>query len=328
MDKESNTMLMQILKSFNPWARTFGDYNVDKIPFRFSDNDETNKLIINSIFAGGGALVGTSLLTALASKIHAKKWEKKNEKIVKDKVNSLYTISAPNYEEDPTTTEDVRNIGLGSLLKKASGTTEDLGLVSQIWDTAKKGFRSTLPVTAFLTGAVVGPYLVRDRIKDKDKEELDEEITQKRNELAALHAKLIDLHLNKNASNKEEKPNVAAHGIGYASGAILTALFPVVFLATKAYLEKNDKNNKIVEAGESNAARNLTNIPQRVSLKLNSEGKPARSEKEQAYVKELKALANAADDAKKEKETKLLETPPTEDFDDKLTYIKKDALFS
>jgi hypothetical protein len=250
---------------------------------------------------------------------------------VADKVNALHPILAPNYENNPETTESVRKIGLSSLLKQANDG-EEPDLADRALDDLIKFTVGAVPVATALTGALIAPKTVTPRLEDKDEDELDARIRDKRNELAALQARMIELGLTKKANAVED----ALTGTGASVLGVLTALLSVgAYSAVDNYLEKNDKNRKIVKALAEVASQNNTNIPQKLSIKLNSEGKPALSKDEQTYLKKLTDLADNADNPKKRKELpapksepKALAEPPHDDFSDKLTNMKKDALFS
>jgi hypothetical protein len=326
INKEADSVLKQLLSSLNPFAVASDSYRVDRLP-RLAEDDLTNKALINAIVAGSGFFGMSAITKAIYHKLNARKWENKNKKIVTDKVNSLYPFIAPNYDKDSTMTEEVRNIGLDSLTKEAS-------FWKDFAKTAETALKGSLPITTALTAAIVAPSLVQERLEDKDEAELDQKITDRRNELDALRAKLIDLQLPKNAGSKDEGDDAGKNNedvskfLSYTLGSILAFAAPGVFLATNSYLRTNDNAYNVTKAGEASAARNLTNIPQKISLKLTSSGRPAISKAEQGYVKELKALASEAAEANIQKEVRQLDTPPEVDFNDKLTHMKKDALFS
>jgi hypothetical protein len=326
MDKNAESVLGQIVSSANPFAMLSDNYRVDLLP-QLSKDEGTNKMIYNAVVAGGATMVVTAILKALSHKINARKWDKKNKQIISDKLNALYPITAPNYDKDVTTTTEVRKIGLTDLIKNAAG-----GGKPDFWKDLKEGFESTfkgsVPLLTAMTAAVVTPSLVKDRLEDKDETDLDAQIQAKRNELDALRAKLIDLQLPKKA-NIEKQAGWLSGISAYALAAAATALVPGAFLLTNNYLRKNDRARKIMEAGLDMSSRNLTNIPQRLSLQLTPEGRPALNREEQKYIQELKVLANQAAVANVEEQLQRLEAPKSSvDFEDKITNIKKDALFS
>jgi hypothetical protein len=327
MDKNAKSVLGQLVSSANPFAMFLDNYKVDLLP-QLSKDETTNKMIYNAMVAGGTTMAITAILKALSHKINARKWDKKNKQIVTDKLNALYPITAPNYDKDVTTTTAIRKIGLNDLAKNASDSKESPGFLQNLadgWETTLKG---SVPLLTAMTAAVVTPSLIKDRLVDKDEEELNAQIQTKRNELDALRAKLIDLQLPKKA-NMDKQANFLSGISAYALAAIASALVPGAFLLTNNYLNKNDRDRKIMNAGLDAASRNLTNIPQRLSLQLTPEGRPALNKEDQKYVQELKTLANQAAIANVEDQLRRLEAPKSNvDFDDKITKIKKDALFS
>lgn len=322
-----DTVLKQIVSSFNPFAVMSDNYKVDLLP-RLVKDDLTNKALINAIVAGGGMLTLASIAKAVSHKINAKKWEKKSKRIVEDKLNALYPIAAPNYDKDAKTTDEIRKIGLNEIAKQANGEESTADKIKKYFELSLKG---SLPIVATMTAAAVAPSLIQERLENKDEDELDVKIREKRNELDALRAKLIDLQLNKKANNEDGSSdgNPFATTTAYGLAALLAALVPGAYMVANSYLKKNDRARKIVEAGADASSRNLTNIPQRLSLKLTAEGRPALNKQEQQYVQELKELADTAAIANVQKEIKQLEAPrSTVDFDDKITKVEKDALFS
>lgn len=332
MDKQADSALNQLVRSIWPFSATSDSYKVDLLPFNFFEDERTNKAVTNAIVAGGTTLLGVALLKALSHRVNAKKWEKVNKKIVEDKVNALYPITSPNYDADETMVNEVRKIGLNSLTKQASEDgNQDSGFSKQLRKGIELSFKGALPIIATLTAAAAAPSLVQNRLEDKDDEELEAKITAKRNELDALRAKIIDLQLSKKANGESDGRDAAstAAAIGsYGLAAILAALVPGAFMVANSYLKKHDRSKSIVDAGKDAASRNLTNIPQRLSLKLNAQGRPALNKSEQKYVGELKELANQAAIANIEEVRRLDAPKSTVDFDDKITKIEKDALFS
>lgn len=313
---DNDNVLKQLISTMNPIATMSDSIRVNRLP-TLSNDMRTNKVLWNTLGSIVSAGTTAALLTALAHKVNKRKWEKKNKQIIEDKVNSLYAISAPNYESDPSSITDVRKLGLDGLSKGASfNDGSGRGVYDWIKDIGIDTVVGAIPVSAAIIAAAAASPLINKKIKKNESKTLDQEILDKRNTLAALQAKYIELGL-AGGLHKNNSAQDTSEGIGYLSlaGGVLGAT-ATGLLATLVYnyMNKKDNNRKTVEALEDIIAENSTNIPQRISLKLGIDGRPARTRKDQQYIEQLNEVAQSAD--------------KVSDFSDKLTEIKKDALFS
>lgn len=317
----SDTVLSQLLKTTVPWATATDSLDVSKLP-TLSNDERTNAMLWNTIGTTTATAGVVALLKVLAHKRFRKKWDKKSKDIVESKLNSLYPITAPNYEEDLSSVSDVRRIGLSSIAKQADAFIDGRGLLDWLKDNTEVVVKGAVPVAGALTAGAIMPVIVDKLIKKREGKRIDAENLQKRNQLAALQAKLIDLGLSKKADGIA--PLSLYLGSAGALGTVLTGLFAAKYFSDK------DKNRKIMKALEELSAENSTNIPQRISLKLNSSGRPAVSTEDQKYIKELLDEAAKAD-KEADKVTKKIEAAAAEDvadFSDKVTKDKKEELFS
>lgn len=324
----NDTVLSQLLKTTIPWATATDNLDVSKLP-TLARNDRTNAMLWNTLGTTTATVGVVTLLKVLANKRHRKKWDKKSKEIVESKVNSLYPITAPNYEKKLSSVSDVRKVGLGSLTKSASAI-KGRGLYDWLKDNAEVVAKGSLPIAALITAAALTPTIVDDKLEKKNKRDIDAENLEKRNQLDALRAKMIELGLSKRADGWP--PFSIGLGTMGALGTVLAGAF-----AAKHFKDR-DKSRKIMEALEGIASENSTNIPQRVSIKFNSDGRPAKSAAEQTYIKKLLEHAEKADkddkkdeDSKKDdKDSKKLENKDSDkaDFEDKVTKMKKEELFS
>ena len=313
-----STALSQLLKTAIPWAAATDDLDVSKLP-TLSNDDRTNAMLWNTIGTGTATAGVVVLAKILANKRHRRKWEKKNKEIVESKLNALHPITAPNYEKDLSSVTDVRNIGLDDLTKQANAQYEGRGLLDLIKDNAEVIIKGALPVGAAITAAAVTPSIIDKILEKREGKRIDAENLEKRNQLAALQAKLIDLGLTKKADGFT--PGSLYIG---AAGAIGTSLAGL--MAAKYFIDK-DKNRKIMKALEELSSENSTNIPQRISLKLNEKGRPAVDKEEQAYIKAM--LTESADaDKKIEVQKKIEQAEEQEDFKEKVKKLEKEELFS
>lgn len=308
-----DTIFKQLISTMNPAGTILDTVDVSKLPILHEDARK-NKVIWNTLGATAGTTSLTALTVALLHRLNKKKWEKKTESIVKNKVNSLYPITAPNYAEQLSSISDVRNIGLNDLTKEAAyDPSSGRGLWNYGVDAIKDTIWAGLPIAGAITGAVIAPTLINKILAKKEEKALDDQILERRNKLAALQAKYIELGMQKNNSASSYEglsPYSIMLGI---LGASTTSLLG---LAIYKYMNKTDANRKTLKVLENVMAENSTNIPQRISLKLNAEGRPARDKEDQTYIKDMnKAIASAT-------------TPENADFDDKITKVEKDALFS
>lgn len=302
-----STLFKQIVQSLNPLAMASDDYHPVDLP---GGHTAVGRALWNAGIAGMGALTLTALGKAITQKINARRWEDKSKKIVKGKVDALY----PHYEE-----KEQEDTSLLSSLKALLKQANDPVVPRQETDVLKNTLLGTLPIVTTLTGLVGGPLLVANRLKDKDKEELDAQIKDKKDRLAQLRAQIVQAQLSKQAN--DPSPKEAAQGIAnYILGTLAAAGTIGVFGVTSHFYNKRDKAKKIMDAAESLAERNLTNIPQRISLHLTSDNKPEISKKD----KEWDRLTD-----EEPQQTLALNAPPiNEDFSDKITKVEKDALFS
>jgi hypothetical protein len=314
---ETNTVLDQLLSTLNPFATIDNSIKVNRLP-TLSQDERTNKVLWNTIGATGSTFAATTLLTAIMHKINKNKWEKKQQKLLKDKVNALYPISAPNYEAKPSSVSDVRALGLN---KKADFVTQHQGrgFFDYLKDIGLDTLAGAVPVAGGITAAAVAPSIINQILSKMEKRKLDENILAKRNRLAALQAHAVEMGMDKNNSAADTSEGFGNWSVvGGVLGAGGTSLLALTLLK---YMNSTDNNRRTMKALEDIVAENSTNIPQRISLKLNAEGRPARTGKEQEYIKDMKKVIEEADKPKKVAEA-------SDDFSDKLTYMKKDEIFS
>ena len=243
--------------TLNPFASITGSIKTNRLPTIFKD-ERHDKLFYNTL----GSIVSVGGLSAVAAvvanRLRRRKWEAKKDEIAKSSVNSLYPSEELKASAENQETE--------KLDKKAS-----------VGDTVSKIVYGALPITAGLTAGIFMPKLLMKTEEGKYKDELDKEIAAKYDKLNKLHARAVELGLSKKANTLTD----------VASGALGGALAlggPIAAHAFYKYLKKTDKNEKIVEAMEDLAAENLTNIPQRISLKLSTKGTPAKADKEPKKV--------------------------------------------
>lgn len=307
----NNTVLEQLLSTANPFGTILNTIDVSRLP-TLSEDARKNKTAWNTIGSTTSTAFATALAVALMHRMNKKKWEKKNKDILKNKVNSLYPITAPNYSEQLSSVSDVRNLGLNNITKEAAYDPQSgRGFFDWSVDTIKDTVTAGLPVAASITAMAVTPAIINKYIEKKEAEKLDQEILERRNKLAALQAKYIELGIQKNSSAHEYEgfsPYSIMLGVTGAGASSLLGL------AIYKYLNKNDNNRKVMETLEDIIAENSTNIPQHVSLKLDNNGKPARTRKDQVYIEDMKKAIDSSD--------------KNVDFDDKITKVEKDALFS
>lgn len=315
----NDSLLSQLLSTANPFAVIDDSIKVDKLP-TLSYSERTNKVLWNTIGTSAATLAGASLLTAIAHKVNKAKWEKKNKKIIKDKVNSIYPLSAPNYAENLSSVTDVRNLGLNSITKNATAPYDfnsGRGAVDMLKDTFWDTLAGAVPVAGAVTAAAAAPVLINKVLKKSEGKKLDAEIVERRNKLAALQAKYIELGMD-NGLQKNNSAQDTSEGIGTYSipiGILGAGATGLLALAMYKYMNKADNNRRRLDLLEDIIAENSTNIPQQIGLKLADNGRPAKTRKEQKYIEAMNAVITDSD-------------KPKDDFSDKLTNIKKDALFS
>jgi hypothetical protein len=320
----NDTLLSQLLSTANPFAVIENSIKVDRLP-TLSYDERMNKVLWNTIGTATATTAGVSLLTAIAHKVNKNKWEKKNRKIIKDKVNSVYPISAPNYAENLSSITDVRNLGLNSMNKDAAfDPSEGRGIFDYLKDISLDTVMGAVPVAGALTAAAATPAIINKVLKRAESKKLDRDIVERRNKLAALQAKYIELGLD-TGLQKNNSAQDTSEGIGVWSvplGVIGAGTTGLTAMALYKYMAKNDNHRKRMKLLEDIVAENSTNIPQEISLKLTSSGRPAKTRKDQKYIEDMEKAMKKSDKANDSEESE------EDDFSDKLTNIKKDALFS
>jgi len=144
-----------------------GDTHTDKIVW----NTAGNTITIAS------ALIGLKLL---ANKLARKELEKKKKRAHENKVNAMHAYSTPNTAPQAEAVDKVRSLGV---TKESS-----IGTVA-------------VPLMLATPAALAITKIVTERAKDDAEDEADEKLAEARNELDALHAKLLKLRLKKSASS-------------------------------------------------------------------------------------------------------------------------------
>jgi hypothetical protein len=324
-----DTKLKQFLTTLNPLAYATDTLKTSLLP-KLSDNKDVNDMLYNTI---GTTISGDTLaflVIAANHRLRKRKWEKKSKEITKSKLNTLHPISTPNY--DPSNVGDirrVRNLGMDGLEKSAT----DRGF----WNKVLIG---SVPMVTLTTLTALAPKYLNKVLSDTDKGDLDRQIEEKRNILEALHAKAIDLGLEKQSNDPFSGAIAGTLGITAALAS------PVLGITAYQFLKKRDEHEKMVKTMEDVAGENLTNIPQKISIqlangrpsedqgdmkyleRLEDEVKGARSVKKKETAKELFEASEKLIEAPKSKSTLAEITPMLEDFDDKVTKLEKEDLFA
>lgn len=315
---DQKSVLEKLLTTLNPLATINGTIDIEGLPsFTKGQDIATDKLIYNSL--GSIVSLGTlsALATAVAHRVRKRKWDKKQKSIVNSSVNSLYPISIPNtVKNTQEEVEDARKVA--SHIAKEANDNDHRDLLERI----KDSFIGAIPVASGLTTVALMPALINKRLKDTDEETLDREIAERYNRLDALHAEAINLGLAKKASD----PLLTA--AGSSLGAFMALLGPVAGITFYHHLKKTDKNQKIVDTMEDLAAENLTNIPQRISLKLSDNGTPVKTRKEQKALENNDQVKAKTDSNKDKEEPKKLENKETDKVEEKEKNKEKEDLFS
>jgi hypothetical protein len=310
----------QLLTTMNPWAYLTDSLDVSKLP-RMSNDDQTNQLMWNSL--GSTVSIGSiiALSTALAHRLRKRKWDDKEKTIIKNKVNTLHPIITPNYDEDNTDeNEEVRLIGI----KKSANDNNDKKEAEDFVAGLKRMLVGSIPIAVGSTVALTASGAANKYLSKKESKTLDTEIAGLRNEIDALHARLIDLKSAKSKKGLNKSANNLHEALGTALGALIAVGGPLTYITLAQHMKKSDKYERMVEAAEDLASENLTNIPQELSVRLTDEGRSAVDSTEMSYLPELIASANRK--AFKEPEESHKEN--IEDFDDKVTKLKKEDLFA
>lgn len=167
---------------FIPLAGLFGlNDNPNGLP-QLSSDSATNKILWNS---AGNAVTLTATIAGikvLANSLARKELDKRRSRVHENKVNAMHAYSTPNTAPQVDAVERVRALGIN---KGASAATVALPLVI------------AAPAAMGLTSLISG------KLKENAEEALDEKLAAARNELDALHAKLLKLRLKKSSSALE-----------------------------------------------------------------------------------------------------------------------------